>query len=140
LVSEEAAEKAKCELSSTLETEINLPFLTADASGPKHFNMKLTRAKFESLVMDLLYQMLLIRRFEEKAAEMYSQGKIGGFLHLSGWLLGEDVIARKAAVVDTSYKSGHIIMIGFACQNRAQSHGTYKFLLNALLYPRAGEK
>ncbi len=50
----EAAEKAKCELSSTLETEINLPFLTADASGPKHFNMKLTRAKFESLVMDLL--------------------------------------------------------------------------------------
>jgi len=50
----EAAEKAKCELSSTLETEINLPFLTADASGPKHFNVKLTRAKFESLVMDLL--------------------------------------------------------------------------------------
>ncbi len=50
----EAAEKAKCELSSTLETEINLPFLTADASGPKHFNMKLTRAKFESLVMDIL--------------------------------------------------------------------------------------
>jgi molecular chaperone DnaK len=50
----EAAEKAKCELSSTLETEINLPFLTADASGPRHFNMKLTRAKFESLVMDIL--------------------------------------------------------------------------------------
>jgi len=50
----EAAEKAKCELSSTLETEINLPFLTADAGGPKHFNMKLTRAKFESLVMDIL--------------------------------------------------------------------------------------
>ncbi len=50
----EAAEKAKCELSSTMETEINLPFLTADASGPKHFNMKLSRAKFESLVIDLL--------------------------------------------------------------------------------------
>ena len=59
---------------------------------------------------------------------------------LSGWLLGEDVIARKAAVVDTSCKTGRIIMIGFACQNRAQSHGTYKFLLNALLYPRADEK
>ncbi len=59
---------------------------------------------------------------------------------LSGWLLGEDVIARKAAVVDTSYKNGRIIMIGFACQNRGQSHGTYKFLLNALLYPRADEK
>ncbi len=50
----ESAEKAKIELSSTMETEINLPFITADASGPKHLNMKLTRAKFESLVMDLL--------------------------------------------------------------------------------------
>jgi hypothetical protein len=54
---------------------------------------------------------------------------------LSGWLLGEDVIARKAAVVDTKYKNGRIILIGIRCQNRAQSHGTYKFLLNALLYP-----
>jgi molecular chaperone DnaK len=54
----EAAEKAKIELSSTVETEINLPFITADASGPKHLNMKLTRAKFESLVMDLLEKSL----------------------------------------------------------------------------------
>jgi len=54
---------------------------------------------------------------------------------LSGWLMGEDVIARKAAVVDTKYKKGHIILIGFRCQYRAQSHGTYKFLFNALLYP-----
>jgi len=50
----EAAEKAKCELSSTLETEINLPFVTADASGPKHLNIKLTRAKLEQLVEDLI--------------------------------------------------------------------------------------
>src|ERR671918_871419 len=50
----EAAEKAKVELSSTLETEINLPFITADASGPKHLAMKLTRAKLEQLVDDLL--------------------------------------------------------------------------------------
>jgi molecular chaperone DnaK len=50
----EAAEKAKMELSSVMETEINLPFITADASGPKHLAMKLTRAKFESLVEDLL--------------------------------------------------------------------------------------
>jgi len=56
---------------------------------------------------------------------------------LSGWLLGEDVIARRAAVVDTKYKKGHIILIGFRCQHRAQSHGTYKFLLNALLYPES---
>jgi len=50
----EAAEKAKCELSSVMETEINLPFITADASGPKHLLMKLTRAKFEALVADLI--------------------------------------------------------------------------------------
>ncbi len=50
----EAAEKAKMELSSVMETEINLPFITADASGPKHLAMKLTRAKLESLIEDLL--------------------------------------------------------------------------------------
>jgi molecular chaperone DnaK len=50
----EAAEKAKIELSTTVETDINLPFITADASGPKHLNIKLTRAKLESLVDDLL--------------------------------------------------------------------------------------
>jgi molecular chaperone DnaK len=50
----EAAEKAKIELSSTMESEINLPFITADQSGPKHLVMKLTRAKFEQLVEDIL--------------------------------------------------------------------------------------
>ncbi|BCH21323.1 chaperone protein DnaK [Mesorhizobium sp. L-8-10] len=50
----EAAEKAKIELSSASQTEINLPFITADASGPKHLTMKLTRAKFENLVEDLV--------------------------------------------------------------------------------------
>ena len=54
----EAAEKAKCELSSTLETEINLPFITADANGPKHLQMTLTRAKFEQLVDDLVKRCL----------------------------------------------------------------------------------
>ena len=50
----EASEKAKIELSSTLETEINLPYITADASGPKHLNVKLSRAKLEQLVDDLI--------------------------------------------------------------------------------------
>ncbi len=50
----EAAEKAKMELSTSLETDVNLPFITADASGPKHLNIKLSRSKFESLVSDLL--------------------------------------------------------------------------------------
>ncbi len=54
---------------------------------------------------------------------------------LSGWLLGEDTISRKAAVVDTRFKKGHIILIGIRSQHRAQSHGTYKFLLNGILYP-----
>ena len=54
----EAAEKAKIELSSSAQTDINLPYVTADASGPKHLNMKLTRAKLESLVEDLVNKTL----------------------------------------------------------------------------------
>jgi len=52
----EAAEKAKMELSTSMETDVNLPFITADASGPKHLNIKLSRAKFEALVDDLVEQ------------------------------------------------------------------------------------
>src|SRR3989475_3754464 len=54
----EAAEKAKMELSTTLQTEINLPFITADATGPKHLVLTLTRAKLESLVADLVERTL----------------------------------------------------------------------------------
>ncbi len=50
----EAAEKAKMELSTSMETDVNLPFITADASGPKHLNVKITRAKLEALIADLL--------------------------------------------------------------------------------------
>ncbi|HEY1232803.1 MAG TPA: molecular chaperone DnaK [Candidatus Binatia bacterium] len=53
----EAAEKAKCELSSAMETDINLPFITADQQGPKHLNMKLTRSKLEALCADLIDRM-----------------------------------------------------------------------------------
>ena len=52
----EAAEKAKIELSSSQQTDINLPYITADASGPKHLTVKLTRAKLESLVEELVQQ------------------------------------------------------------------------------------
>ncbi len=69
--------------------------------------------------------------WERKVVASYSKEDV----LLSGWLLGEDIIVRRGAVVDLKYKKGHIIVIGFRCQNRAQSHGTYKFLLNALLYP-----
>jgi molecular chaperone DnaK len=54
----EGAEKAKCELSSSVETDINLPFITADQSGPKHLNIKLTRAKLESICSDLLAKLV----------------------------------------------------------------------------------
>ncbi|WP_417614739.1 molecular chaperone DnaK [Oceanisphaera sp.] len=54
----EAAEKAKCELSSAQQTEVNLPYITADATGPKHLNIKLTRAKLESLVDDMVKKSL----------------------------------------------------------------------------------
>ena len=54
----EAAEKAKIELSSSVQTDVNLPFITADATGPKHLNVKLTRAKLESLVEDLVQRSL----------------------------------------------------------------------------------
>ncbi len=54
----EAAEKAKIDLSSLMETQINLPFLTADASGPKHLNLRLSRAKFESMIEDLVEKTL----------------------------------------------------------------------------------
>ncbi len=55
----EAAEKAKCELSSNLQTEVNLPFITADANGPKHLTMMLTRAKLEQLVDDLVQKTIV---------------------------------------------------------------------------------
>ena len=54
----EAAEKAKCELSSSMETDINLPFITADQSGPKHLNIKLSRSKLESICGDLLAKLV----------------------------------------------------------------------------------
>jgi molecular chaperone DnaK len=53
----ESAEKAKIELSTTLETDLNLPFITADANGPKHLAMKITRAKLEELVKPIIEKM-----------------------------------------------------------------------------------
>jgi len=66
----EAAEKAKIELSSSQQTEVNLPYITADASGPKHLNMKLTRAKLESLVEDLIVRTMGPCRVAMKDAGM----------------------------------------------------------------------
>jgi molecular chaperone DnaK len=66
----EAAEKAKIDLSTTLETDINLPFITADASGPKHMNLKLSRAKLEQMVMDMIDKTMEPCRKALKDAEL----------------------------------------------------------------------
>jgi molecular chaperone DnaK len=79
----EAAEKAKIELSSTTQTEINLPFITADASGPKHLTMKLTRAKFEALVDDLVQRTIEPCRKALKDAGL-SAGEIGEVVLVGG--------------------------------------------------------
>ena len=79
----EAAEKAKIELSSSKETEINLPFITADAAGPKHLVMKLTRAKLESLVDDLISRTMEPCRAALKDAGI-SAGEIGEVILVGG--------------------------------------------------------
>ena len=83
----EAAEKAKIELSSTTQTEINLPFITADATGPKHLTMKLTRSKFEALVDDLIQKTVEPCRMALKdaglsAAEINEVVLVGGMTRM----------------------------------------------------------
>jgi hypothetical protein len=56
----------------------------------------------------------------------------------SGWLLGEEVIAKKAAVVSVEHGQGRVVMIGFRAQHRAQTHGTFKLVFNALIGGSAG--
>ena len=79
----EAAEKAKIELSSSSQTDINLPYVTADASGPKHMNLKLSRAKLESLVDDLVQKTLEPCKIALKDAEI-SVGEIGEVILVGG--------------------------------------------------------
>jgi len=79
----EAAEKAKIELSSSQQTEINLPYITADAAGPKHLNMKLTRAKLESLVEDLVQRTIEPCRVALKDAGL-SMSDVGEVILVGG--------------------------------------------------------
>ena len=99
----EAAEKAKIELSSTTQTEINLPFITADQTGPKHLTMKLTRAKFEALVDDLVQKTIEPCRKALKdagltAAEIGEVVLVGGMTaHAEGPGSREAVVRQGAA-------------------------------------------
>jgi len=83
----EAAEKAKIELSSTIETEVNLPFITADKSGPKHLNVKITRAKYEALVEKLIARTLApcktaLKDSGYKASEIDEVVLVGGMTRM----------------------------------------------------------
>ena len=99
----EAAEKAKIELSSTTQTEINLPFITADKSGPKHLTMKLTRAKLESLVDDLIQKTIgpcanaLERRRPEGRRDRGSGAGRRHDAHAESGRDGEDLLRPRAA-------------------------------------------
>ena len=99
----EAAEKAKCELSTTMETEINLPFVTADASGPKHLSLKLTRAKLEQLIGDLLEKTMgPVRQCLKDAGVEPVADRRGGAgrrldAHPEGPAAGEGVLRQGAA-------------------------------------------
>jgi molecular chaperone DnaK len=79
----EASEKAKHELSSAMETDVNLPFITADASGPKHLNVRITRAKFEALCGDLLRRLVEPCRTAMKDAGV-TQSQIGEVILVGG--------------------------------------------------------
>ncbi len=92
----EAAEKAKIELSTSTQTEINLPFITADKSGPKHLNLKLTRAKLESLCADLIEKTIQPCKTALKDAGL-SAGEIGEVILVGG-------MTRMPKIVEDSKK------------------------------------
>ncbi len=83
----EAAEKAKCELSSSMETDVNLPFITADQSGPKHLNIKLSRAKLESICADLISRLVepcqtALKDAGLSASEIHEVILVGGMIRM----------------------------------------------------------
>ncbi len=115
----EAAENAKKELSAATETEINLPFITADASGPKHLVMKLTRAKFESLIDDLVQK--TITKIDEVLKESgLSKGEIKEVVMVGGStrvpLVQEKVKAYFGKELNKSVNPDEVVAVGAAIQ------------------------
>src|SRR5712691_7701567 len=115
----EAAEKAKIELSSTTQTEINLPFITADASGPKHLTMKLTRAKLESLVDDLIQKTIgpcqnALKDAGLKAAEIGEVVLVGGMTRMPK--VAETVKTFFGKEPNRSVNPDEVVAIGAAIQ------------------------
>jgi molecular chaperone DnaK len=115
----EAGEKAKTELSASMETQVNLPFITADASGPKHLDIKLTRARLESLVADLLNRIEKPCREAVKDAGMTFEG-IGRVLLVGGMTrmpavqrLVKEIFGREP---DKSVNPDEVVALGAAIQ------------------------
>lgn len=115
----EAAEKAKCELSSAMETDINLPFITADASGPKHLTMKLTRSKLESICADLLAKLegpcrMAIKDAGLSAADIDEVILVGGMTRMPAVQKKVEAIFGKAP--NRGVNPDEVVAIGAAIQ------------------------
>ena len=128
----EAAEKAKVELSSSFETEVNLPFLTADASGPKHLQLKLSRAKFESLVGDLVE-----RSFKSVERALTDSGKKASEIDEIVLVGGSTRIPMIQAKVESFFGKGpnrsvnpdEVVAVGAAVQGAVLSGETKNVVL-----------
>lgn len=115
----EAAEKAKCELSSAMETDINLPFITADASGPKHLTMKLTRSKLESICAELLAKLegpcrMAIKDAGLSAADIDEVILVGGMTRMPAVQKKVEAIFGKAP--NRGVNPDEVVAIGAAIQ------------------------
>ncbi|ORZ16453.1 hsp7-like protein [Absidia repens] len=128
----EAAEKAKIELSSTVQTDINLPFITADASGPKHINSKLTRAKFEEMIKPLLDRTIQPCEKALRDANV-KQGDIGEVILVGGMSrmpkVQESVKAIFGRNPAKSVNPDEAVAIGAAIQGGVLSGGVTDILL-----------
>nr|WP_320049445.1 molecular chaperone DnaK [uncultured Desulfuromonas sp.] len=115
----EAAEKAKCELSSSMETDINLPFITADQSGPKHMNVKLSRSKLESICSDLLDKLEAPCRTALKDAGL-SPSEIGEVILVGGMTRMPAVQEKVKAIFGKNPNKGvnpdEVVSVGAAIQ------------------------
>jgi molecular chaperone DnaK len=115
----EAAEKAKIELSSAFETEINLPFLTADATGPKHLQLKLSRAKFEALINDLVTKSFecvkrCLEDAKKSAREIDEVVLVGGSTRVP--LIGQQVEKFFGKDANRSVNPDEVVAVGAAIQ------------------------
>ena len=115
----EGAEKAKTELSGSMETDVNLPFITADASGPKHLNIKLTRAKLEGLVDDLIEKVVGPCRMAMKDAGL-STGDINDVILVGGMTRMPKVQAKVAEIFGKEPNKGvnpdEVVAVGAGIQ------------------------